>query len=464
MANRFAEFINDRTGAGKALDYFLNRKIPPGVKWPYTLGSATTTAFVVLLITGMLLTTHYQPSPETAYGSVKFIYDHVIFGSFIHNLHFWAASAMVVLVALHMTRVFYFGAYKYPREMTWITGSILLVVTLAFAFSGYLLPWDQKAYWTTVLLSRMAGTAPFVGGWATTLVQDGQNIGAFTVTQLFAFHVILLPVLTVAAIGVHMFLVIRHGISNPPRRADEPYAEAADPTSAYREFYDAKKAAGKPFFHNVLDDAIVSLGLVLVLCALAIYVPHPLEQPANPIGVGFAPRPEWYFLWLFQLLRLFPGKLEPVGVLGVPLVLVLLLMGLPFLDRGPRRHPMSRPVTVGVWTLGGIAVLWLTVLGAGEKPPSASGGALVKSGLSAQALAGEKVFQTYSCTTCHKINGVGGDMGPDLTHVGSRHNLAFFTKLVRNPQSEEPGSPMPPFTQIPEAQYKNLVQFLSELK
>lgn len=160
---RLIDWLDYRASVRTMAHDFLDRFIPPGVNWAYTLGSATTVTFIIMVLTGMLLMVYYQPSPQVAYHSVKYIQNQVFLGGFVRNLHHWAASAMVILVVLHALRTFYWGAYKFPRELTWLTGAFLLLLVLAFAFTGYLLPWDQTAYWTTVLFGEMSAVVPVLG-------------------------------------------------------------------------------------------------------------------------------------------------------------------------------------------------------------------------------------------------------------------------------------------------------------
>lgn len=443
---------------------FLERHVPKGVNWAYTLGSATTVAFIILVVTGMLLSMYYQGAPQVAYDSLKYVDQHVFLGSVIHNLHHWTASAMVILVVLHMMRVFFWGAYKFPRELTWLTGCFLLLVTLAYAFTGYLLPYDQKAYWTTVLLSRMVETVPWFGEWAKTLVQAGPEISSRTLTALYGFHTWILTAITVIFVVVHVMLVIRIGISNPPRKSDEPYASESDPKTAYQKFYLAAKKAGAPFYHNILEDAFVSLGIVALLLIAAVFWADPVGDPANPLGNGFAPRPEWYFSWLFQMLRFFPGKLEFVGVVVVPIVLVLLLLAIPFLDKSPRRHPLSRPLATGLWTGAWIVIAILEYGGLTQPVHGKTTDVPVAKAFSDQAKSGWKAFNTYGCINCHQIGNAGTPVGPALTDVGAKRDHAYLAKWVRDPASLKPGAAMMGFPQIPAKDFEDLITFLSELK
>lgn len=217
MTSRIGQWLDERTGwKGNWTAVFL-RKIPK-VNWLYTLGSATLFAAIIQVVTGILLTLYYVPEPQQAYASVDYITNELSFGWFIRGLHHWGASAMVLLAVLHMVRVIIYGAYKYPREVTWITGVALLLITFAFGFTGYLLPWDQRAYWATVVGTEIAAVAPGFGGILKDLMLGGPEISGLTLSRFFGAHVWVLPSLLFILVGIHLYLVIRNGISAPPKR------------------------------------------------------------------------------------------------------------------------------------------------------------------------------------------------------------------------------------------------------
>jgi len=209
--------LDERTSFRKVWEVIFQRKIPK-VNWFYTLGSATLFVAVNQAITGILLTIYYVPTPDHAYDSVQYITTQVPLGWLIRGLHHWGASVMIVLVVLHMLRVILFGAYKFPREVTWFTGVILLLVVIGFGFTGYLLPWDQKAFWATTVGTRIAGTPPLIGDYLLRIIRGGNEISAVTLVRFFGTHVWVLPSLLMLLIGIHLYLVIRNGISAVPKR------------------------------------------------------------------------------------------------------------------------------------------------------------------------------------------------------------------------------------------------------
>ncbi len=217
MISRISQWLDDRTAFRKVWETIFLRKIPK-VNWFYTLGSATLFVAINQAITGILLTIYYVPTPDHAYDSVQYITTQVPLGWLIRGLHHWGASAMIVLVVLHMLRVILFAAYKYPREVTWFTGVILFLVVIGFGFTGYLLPWDQKAYWATTVGTRIAGTPPLIGDYLLRIIRGGNEISAVTLVRFFGTHVWVLPSALFLLIGVHLYLVIRNGISAVPKR------------------------------------------------------------------------------------------------------------------------------------------------------------------------------------------------------------------------------------------------------
>ncbi len=216
MASKLIDWLDERTGIAGIYRTVFDRKIPR-VNWWFTLGSASLFLFSVQVITGILLTVYYVPSPDHAYDSVQYIMTGVQFGWLIRGIHHWAASLMVLVVFLHMLRVFFYGAYKYPREVTWITGVVLLLATLGMGFTGYLLPWNQKAYWATTVGTSIAGTVPGAGDFILRALRGGTDLSAVTLTRFFAAHVWMLPLVIIVVIGVHLYLVIRNGISAVPK-------------------------------------------------------------------------------------------------------------------------------------------------------------------------------------------------------------------------------------------------------
>jgi menaquinol-cytochrome c reductase cytochrome b subunit len=211
------DWLDERTQITPALRWMLFRKVPRGVNWAYTLGSATMFAFLSQAVTGVFLAMYYRPDVNGgAYESIRNINDNVFLGQLVHAMHKWGASVMVILIFLHMARTFFFGAYKYPRELTWIIGVVLLILTLAMGFTGYLLPFDQRSYWATIVGGNITNTAPFLGPYIGDFLRGGPEFGATTLSRFYAIHMMLIPGIMAALIGFHLYLVMKLGISAPP--------------------------------------------------------------------------------------------------------------------------------------------------------------------------------------------------------------------------------------------------------
>ncbi len=219
MAEKVFSWLDERLGLTTIYGVVLDRKVPK-VNWWYTLGSATLFLLIMQILTGIFLTVYYVPSPDHAYDSVQYIMTGVAFGWLIRGIHHWGASLMVVFVVLHMLRTFYLGAYKYPRELTWLTGVILLLATLGMGFTGYLLPWNQRAYWATTVGTSIAGTVPVIGPLIMRVLRGGTDLSAVTLARFFAIHIWGLPAIILAVVGIHLYLVVRIGISSVPTEED----------------------------------------------------------------------------------------------------------------------------------------------------------------------------------------------------------------------------------------------------
>lgn len=219
MTAKLIDWLDERLGLQGIYSTVLDRKVPK-VNWWFTLGSASLFLFAMQGVTGIFLTVYYVPSPDHAYDSIQYIMTGVPFGWLIRGIHHWGASLMVIFVFAHMLRTFFFGAYKYPRELTWMTGSVLLLATLGMGFTGYLLPWNQRAYWATTVGTQIAGAVPLIGPYITQVMRGGTDLSAVTLARFFSIHIWFLPAVIAAMIGIHMYLIIRLGIAGVPGKED----------------------------------------------------------------------------------------------------------------------------------------------------------------------------------------------------------------------------------------------------
>jgi ubiquinol-cytochrome c reductase cytochrome b subunit len=420
MLKRATAWLDNRLKLASVRSLLLDEPIPGGASWVYVFGSVTLFFFALQLITGILLTIYYVPSPDHAYDSVQFIEHEVTFGWFIRGLHHWGASAMVIVIGLHMFQVYLYGAYKPPREPMWIAGVVLFLLVLMFAFTGYLLPWDQKAYWATQVGTNMIGTVPLIGNTLMRIARGGAELGALTLSRFFSMHALIFPWLTVAWIGLHLFILRRVGPAGP---WDEARA----------------KAVSEPFYpRQVFIDAVAILIAFLIVAGTAVWLPFPLADKADPSASDFVPVPEWYFLFYYELLKYLKGPVwEPVGTVLLPALFYAWLFALPFIDRKKERRPAGRPVALAAGA-GFLLVVFL-LLGVSLKrtwsvpvtPPGVA--------------AGKQLYATLQCAACHRIHGEGGSFGPDLSTVGAQRDRDWLVRHFKNPQAVVPGSAMPPF-------------------
>jgi ubiquinol-cytochrome c reductase cytochrome b subunit len=333
-------------------------------------------------------------------------------------------------------------------------------VILGFAFTGYLLPWDQKAYWATVVGTNVAGSAPIVGGAILELLRGGQQLGAVTLSRFYGIHVWVLPATMLLLVAIHLFAVVRQGIAASPRR--KPLV-APDPGlsrhEAYEREYAAEKAAGKPFWVSLVKDVIVAALLLALVAFLALAQGAPLDAKANPNSTDYVPRPEWYFLDLFQLLWYFTGDLEPLLIFGIFTFAAAVFFLVPFLDRGRARHPRQRPIAMVLTTVVVVAIVGLTWVGASSVP---LGSATVPPtpGMSEGELAGLKVYNSQGCAACHKIHDIGGTTGPDLSRAGFRWSREDMKKQLLTPKDEK----MPAYDGLTPEQLDALLTYLESLK
>jgi quinol-cytochrome oxidoreductase complex cytochrome b subunit len=340
-------WIERRTGLGAVIDALLHVRIPMSARTMY-FGGIALFLFGIQVVTGTLLTLYYKPTPEAAYESVKFITSDVSFGWLIRSVHHWAANLMILFVALHLARVFFQAAYKFPRELTWVIGGGLLLVTLGFGFTGYLLPWDQRAYWATVVGTDIAGAVPLVGDSLLQLLRGGADVTGDTMSRFFGIHVLVLPLALAGLLALHLVLVHQLGLANPKK--PEPRVQTAE----------HEQEPLRPFFPNYLLDEIVAWYVILaMLVVLASLFPAGLEEQANPIETPAHIKPEWYYLAVYQLLKLID---RTVAVL-VPIIGIAVLIAWPFLDRSPEVLARRRKVMVGGATLVLVAMIVLTVYG-----------------------------------------------------------------------------------------------------
>ena len=440
-------WFDHRTGLESAIRSFLYEDIPGSSGWHQVFGSVAVFLFMVQAFTGILLAFNYAATPGDAYNSVKYIITEVAGGRLIHGLHHWGASMMIVVVVIHMTQVFLYGGYKKPREATWMVGVVLLLVVLAFGLTGYLLPWDNRAYWGTVVSTQIMSSAPWLGSYIRRLLGSDGSVGVVTFARFYALHVLILPQVIVSLIVFHIFLVRKHGV-----------APAPDESGPIKKF----------FPEQVMKDVIAVFTAFAILYMMALLVEVPLGRLADPTDLTYVPRPDWYFLFLFETLKFFKGSLEPVGSILLPNLAVLALLIAPFLDRGKLKKVTQRTTAIGVVALAAVSWGALTLAAIKNTPSSEevkTSTQLQPSGLnqfSPQEMAGLALFRQEECAACHNLSGGTPNAGPNLANMAGHRNAEWLIKYFKNPNQMVPGSNMAPIA-LSDANLNALAAFLLKL-
>jgi ubiquinol-cytochrome c reductase cytochrome b subunit len=452
MRQKFTQFIEEldkRTGLHTGLRTFLYEEIPASSGWHQVFGSVALFLILIQFFTGILLAFNYAPTPGDAYSSLRYILTEVTAGRIMRGLHHWGASMIVIVVILHMVQVFLWGAYKKPREGTWIVGVILLLITLAYGLTGYLLPWDNRAYWGTVVTTQIGATVPIAGPYVSRLLASTGDIGVVTFARFYGLHVLLLPPATLILIAFHIFLVRKHGVAPAPGDEVKPK---------------------KSFFpEQVFKDTVAVFIAFAILFIMAVAVRVPLERMADPTDTSYIPRPEWYFLFLFQTLKVFEGPLEVVGTVVLPTLAILALILTPFIDRTRMVRVRQRTLAGGIVLLAGLGWGGLTAAAIRSTPPQTAASRIDFSGptqwmeLAPAELAGVRYFRDQNCEKCHNVTPSGtAKAGPNLVNTARRHDATWLLEHFKNPAAVSPGTVMKPVN-LTESQLKDLSALILKL-
>lgn len=458
MGSRIWQWLNERWPFSTLLRLALDEEIPGGARFAYAEGSVILILFILQAVTGIMQLFFYVPTIDHAYDSLSFLRTEVPFGWLIHGLHYWGANLMVVAVAVHMARVFVWGAYKRPRELTWLAGVSLLLVTMALSFTGTPLSWDQEGYWEGEVGTSIAATAPLIGDFIKRLLRGGEEMGQLALSRFFVMHTSVFPLMLVALFGFHIIAFRKFGSAGPWNESERRHSGPFWPDQAFK-------------------DVVAGTGVFLLLIILTVLAPPEFAGPADVLDTSYVPKPEWNFLFLYEALKYFHGPLEPVGTVGVPTVLVLLLVLLPFIDRNPETNPFRRPVAMLCGLLFTGLLIALTVSGyyspgfaqtpvseGSTAPPqpapspavaSAQGGKQgpgsttwdtgPAAGIIGSAERGASLFSMY-CASCHGQHGKGGVPNPGSTR-GSIPALDPIDRRVYNENARVFAGNIDPFIQ-----------------
>lgn len=470
---RFFEWLDRRTGVDSLLHEALDEPIPGGARWAYVFGSVLLFLFISQVITGVFLALYYVPSATSAHTTVAYIVKEVTGGSFLRSLHAYGSSAVVIAVFLHLTQTFLYGAYKGRRELLWVSGCFLFGLMLAMAFTGYLLPWDQKAYFATTVGTNMASDIPFIGTWLKRFMRGGDEMGTLTISRFFVAHVFVLPGVLIAFIASHIYLFRKAGAAGPP--SEDP----VNPKLATERFYPKQ----------VVMDTIVALFVILILGSISHFLPMELGPKANPADTQYVPRPEWYYLPIFQWLKYWRGPFAIIGIIVIPSLTAALLVVVPFIDRRLERRPWRRPFAVGVFGLilaGFVGMGFLSIrddrrdpsiakqvarqheatkafMNAAFEPEGGSAlSAPVVTVLDPLAAAGKKVYEAESCDACHGEAGAGG-AAIKLAGKIAETPADELEKLLKQPNAAMSEGGMQPLT-VSDEDLKALIAYIKSLK
>jgi ubiquinol-cytochrome c reductase cytochrome b subunit len=451
MKKTFAKFVEDldhRTGLHTGLRKFLYEEIPASSGWHQVFGSVALFLILVQFFTGAMLAFNYAPTPGDAYSSLRYILTEVTAGRLMRGLHHWGASMIIVIVVLHMVQVFLWGAYKKPREGTWVVGVILFLLTLAYGLTGYLLPWDNRAYWGTVVTTKIGATVPIMGPYVSRLLASTGDIGVVTFARFYGLHVLLLPPATLLLIVLHVYLVRRHGVAPAP----------GDDLAPKKSF----------FPEQVFKDTVAVFIAFAILFVMAIVVKVPLERMADPTDISYTPRPEWYFLFLFETLEVLKKLPDVVGTVILPTIGILALILAPFIDRSKMVRVRQRTLAMGIVLLAGLGWGGLTLAAKLGTPPQSAAEAIDFSGptqwmqLTAQEMAGIHYFRQENCESCHNVTGDQPKNGPNLINTAKRHDSDWLMKHFMDPAGATKGSAMKP-VDLNDAALKDLTALMLKL-
>jgi ubiquinol-cytochrome c reductase cytochrome b subunit len=416
------EWLDARLQIAATLRETAEHRVPrETASWFYVFGSAALVVFCMQVITGILLALIYAPTASEAWNSLQTLNFNITLGWFIRALHGWGSNFMIAIVLLHMVQVFLFGAYKYPRELTWIVGIFLLLMTLGMAFSGQVLRFDQDAFWGLGIGASISSRVPVMGPWIVKLLLGGPIIAGATLSRFFALHVFVIPGLLIALIGLHLLMVLKLGINDWPMPG-----RLVRKATYVKEYHELTQKDGIPFFPTaVWKDLFFAAAVLLALTACAAYFgPFGPSGRPDPTIIQTVPRPDYFFLWLYALLSLLPANLETPFLLIGPVIGIIFLLLLPFLfgegEKSWRRRPLAVltillvAVVLGTFTNLAVNAPWSPVMDAWSGNPIPPQYLQGRSALERQ---GAAVFQLKQCHNCHSLGNEGGKRGPALDQI-----------------------------------------------
>jgi len=458
LPKRIFHWLDRRAGLDKLMHESLDEPIPGGARLAYVFGSGLLFIFISQIITGICLALYYVPSAETAHTSVAYITKQVAAGAFLRSLHYYGSSAMIIVLALHFLQTFLYGSFKGRRELLWMSGAVLSFLVLGMGFTGYLLPWDQKAYFATAVGTNIVGQIPWIGNWLTRLLRGGDTIGTLTLSRFYVAHVFLIPGAIFAFIATHIFLFRKAGAAGPIN--EDPVQPKLPPEGFYPR--------------QVLMDMALALLLMVGLGFLAYFHPAGLGPIANPADTQFLPRPEWYYLPMFEWLKYWEGPKVVFAVVVIPGLLAALFFLMPFLDRKLERRPWRRPIPVLAVAFVMLGVIYFGVKSEYDdrhdaavssqlakqdeqekaytaapfepyvESPGGTGPLALPIGpVNPQVSHGKGIFQAHGCSGCHGATGMGTSAAPTLVGITTKFPQAQLIGLLHDPTAKMRAGHMP---------------------
>jgi ubiquinol-cytochrome c reductase cytochrome b subunit len=463
LLTQIIDWLDERTGIRAMTDAALYEPIRGGARWAYVFGSALLFLLALMVVTGVCMTVYYVPSADHAHTSVAYIQKAVPGGWLIRGLHHYGASAMLIVAVIHLSQVFLFGAYKQRRELIWLSGTLMLLLVILFSFTGYLLPWDQAAYFGTKVGASIAGEIPVVGPLQRRILLGGEDMTTLTITRFFTVHVFLLPLGLIGLVVLHLAFFRRSGPAGPYHERDD----------ARTEYFYPKQ---------VFKDSVAMLLVFLILCWLAYRSPAELGPQADPTS-DYLARPPWFFMPLFQLLKYFEGQLSLIPIIGLPGLLFGLLFLLPFFDRSPERDPFRRKLGVTVLAMFIFGSIGLIALGKYQDSHHPEFGPKMKQQEEEAAAFLQMPFEPQvvskppikiaappkayleACAACHGESAEGVATFPPLLGIASQRTKDDLAKILEDARAMGVKEPMPPsFPKLSAEQKKEIVEWMATLK
>ncbi|MFW5973335.1 MAG: cytochrome b N-terminal domain-containing protein [Bacteroidota bacterium] len=457
---RWSRWVVDRFGLRPIWDKALKRRVPRS-PWYYGDGFTLLTLLGILVLTGMFMTLTYAPTPDGAYESVRYITEHQTLGWFVRGLHYWSAGMMMVMVVFHLCRILLVGGYKAPREGTFLVGVMLLFSVLLMGITGYILRWDERGLYAMRVVLHHLDNVPLIGEYLVLFVQGGPELGARTLTRTYGIHVVFVPLTLLLLTGVHLYLVLLKGITSKSER-QEPIYSVTQQKRLYKQESESEEGGESFFPETVVASGLMAVAVTGLVFLLTLAIgPQALFPEAN-LTEPTVPEEEWWFWWYSALIAQLPPALAPIVVVALPVMVFIVLVLLPFIDRSPYRGIKRRP-----WmavTVAGLVIVLLVLSNLryfspwtgwpSSEPPAVPPGAEITE----SAEEGRQLFALYGCNSCHAVAGDGPRVGPDLARIDAPMDHEELRLFILSPPEDVA---MPAYKgRITEAELHRIVEFV----